>query len=63
MWSGKAVPWTAIAPGVSGNTPAAMEHLHSAFRHACLDLLADQGVRDGVEEPGNFDVIINADPG
>ena len=39
----RAVDRTAITPGVSDNTPAAMERLHSVFRHTCLDLLADQG--------------------
>ena len=29
----------------------------------CLNLLADQGVRDGVEEPSDLDVIVDANPG
>lgn len=57
------MPRTAIAPGVGGNALAAMEHLDSALGDACFDLLADQGMRDGVEEPGDFHVIIDADPG
>ena len=28
-----------------------------------LNLLADQGVRDGVEEPSDLDVIVDANPG
>ena len=58
-----AVPWAAIASGVRGNALTAVEHLHRALGQPCLDLLADQTVRDGVEEPGGFDVIVDADPG
>src|SRR5512142_2701459 len=58
-----AVPWAAIASGVRGNALTAMEHFHRAFGQPCLDLLADQGVWDGVKEPGDFDVIVDSDPG
>ncbi len=54
---------TAIASGVRGNTLTAVEHLDRALGQPCLDLLADQAVRDGIEEPGGFDVIVDADPG
>src|SRR5271166_5775458 len=45
-----------------GNTLTAVEYLHRALGQPCLDLLADQGMRDGVEEPGGCDVIVDADP-
>ena len=58
-----AMPWAAIAPGVCRNTLTAVEHLHRALGQPCLNLLADQGVRDGVEEPSDLDVIVDANPG
>jgi hypothetical protein len=57
------VPWAAITAGVRGNTLTSVEHLDRALGQPCLDLLADQGVRDGIEEPGDLDMIIDADPG
>src|ERR1700757_1115718 len=50
------VPRTAVASGVCGNALTAVKHFHGAFGQPYLDLLADQGVRDGVEEPGDFDM-------
>ena len=60
-----AMPWAAIAPGVCRNTLTAVEHLHRALGgQPCLNLLADQGgLRDGVEEPSDLDVIVDANPG
>jgi hypothetical protein len=56
------VPWAAVAPDMGGNTLTAVEYLHRALGQPGLDLLADQGMRDGVEEPGGCDVIVDADP-
>jgi hypothetical protein len=44
---------------MGGNTLTAVEYLHRALGQPGLDLLADQGMRDGVEEPGGCDVIVD----
>jgi hypothetical protein len=51
----------AIAPKVSGNALAAMEHLDRVRGDAEVDLLADQGVRHRTEEALDLDVIVEAD--
>ena len=58
-----AVTWSAKAARMGGNALTAVEHLHRARGQPCLDLLADQRVRDRVEEAGGLDVIVDTDPG
>jgi hypothetical protein len=53
----------AIAPSMSGNARAAMEHLDRARGDADIDLLADQGVRHRIAETRDLDVIVQADAG
>jgi hypothetical protein len=50
----------AIAPDMSGNALAAMEHLDRERGDADIDLLADQGVRHRIEETLDLDVIVQA---
>src|SRR6516225_545770 len=58
-----AVEPAAIAPGMSGDTLAAVEHLDGVCGDADVDLLADQGVRHRIEEALDLDVVIKADAG
>jgi hypothetical protein len=48
---------------VSRDPLAAMEDLDRAGREADIDLLADEGVRDRVEEARRLDVVIEVDTG
>ena len=56
-----AVTRAAIAPGMSGDTLATVEHLDRALCRPGVDLLVDQGVRHRVEEALNLDVVVDAD--
>jgi hypothetical protein len=58
-----AVEPAAIAPGMSGDALAAVEHLDGVCGDADVDLLADQGVRHRIEEALYLDVVIKADAG
>jgi hypothetical protein len=51
----------AIAPDMSGNALATVEHLDRARGDADVDLLADQGVWHRIEETLDLDVIVQAD--
>jgi hypothetical protein len=58
-----AMPAPAVAALVSGDPLAAVEDLDGAAGQAQVDLLADQGVRHGVEEAGGLDVVVEIVPG
>ena len=58
-----AVPAPAVAALVSRDPLAAMEDLDGSRRQTHVDLLADQGVRHGVEEAGGLDMVVEVDPG
>jgi hypothetical protein len=57
------MPAPPVAALVSCDPLAAVEDLDGAAGQAHVDLLADQGVRHGVEEAGGLDVIVEIDPG
>ena len=57
------MPRSAVAALMRGHALTAVKHFHRALRQPCLDLLTDQSVRDRIEEPGNFDVVVDPDPG
>ena len=57
-----AMPRSAITPGMGGDAFAAVEYLDRSRGGAGVDLFADQGMRNGIEEALDFDVIVDADP-